>query len=116
VKIEFCSFLIRSLLLTFLAVSITYADDLDGVKLHSTAPVRYSNNDRLINPRSELKAYRIYYAAERENIRARYLSVSPEALSFPLQQIDRSKLISPIIYLAMIAVSVNGQESEPDFE
>jgi len=88
------------------------AGELDGIKLHWKAPVYYSNGERLHNAAEELSEYRIYYGASRELVRSGFVPVSPRRLSFPLQQLDTSAIDSPIVYLAITAVSKSGQESD----
>ena len=101
-----------SVLLWALLPQSLLAGDLDGVKLHWKAPLKYSNGERLLNARRELSEYRIYFGATREGIRSEYIPVSSAETSYPLQQIGWSKLKSPIVYLAVSAVARSGQESD----
>ncbi len=103
------------LLLPVLFLSLSEAagaGDLDGIKLHWRAPQRYSNNERLIDPRRELKEYRLYYGSARDKVRAHFVSIPPAKLSFPLTAVDWAKLNAPVVYLGMTAVSRDGQESD----
>ncbi len=88
------------------------AGDLDGIKLHWRAPQRYTNNERLIDPRHELKEYRLYYGPARDKVRAHFVSIPPSRLSFPLTAVDWAALKVPVVYLGMTAVSRDGQESD----
>ncbi len=104
---------IRFLTLLFVfTCSELIADDLTGVKLSWKAPTEYSNGEQLKYANFELSEYRLYFGPSREKVRSEYVSIDPKELSFLLQQLDFSKVTSPVVYLAMTAVSKNGLESE----
>jgi len=103
---------IRFLLIFFIFIcSEVIADDLAGVMIYWKAPTSYSNGNPLKNAKFELSEYRLYFGPSREKVRSKYVTIHSRDLSFPLQLLDLSSIISPIVYLAVTAVSITGQES-----
>ncbi len=107
-----CIILLLLLLLLLFVSAELFADDLTGVKLHWKPPVEFTNGEKIKNPESELSEYRLYFGPSREKVRKEYVVINSKQHSFALQQLDLSKIKSPVIYLAMTAITKAGLESD----
>lgn len=104
---------IRWLLLIAVFSSLKlHADELNDVKISWKAPTEYSNGEPLKYAKIDIKEYRIYYGPSREEVRSQSVVIDSKELSYPLQKLDFSTIQSPVIYLAMTAVTKTGQESD----
>ncbi len=61
----------------------------------------------------DLKEYRVYYGQSRENVRKHHVAVPPDQKSIRLNILEKNFVEqTPVIYLAVTAVSVAEVESE----
>ena len=100
-----------SAVLCFLSLSINSANAADNLKLHWKAPAQFTNGGQL-NPKTDLKEYRLYYGPSEAFIKENVVFLEPTKKSVSLSLLQLSKLKSSLIYFAMSSVATDGSESD----
>jgi hypothetical protein len=98
-------------ILTWLMTQVN-ADEYEGYKLSWSPPNAYTNSEKL-SVKLDLKSYKIYYGPTIEAVRENTVTIDPLLTSFYLSGLNKSVVRnSPIIYLAIAAISKSGSESD----
>ena len=96
----------------FFMANLAIAADYEDYKLSWIPPDSFSNGDKL-SARSDLESYKIYYGPSQEAVRDNSIKISASSNRFSLSGLDSTVVKnSPIIYLAMTAISKTGNESD----
>jgi hypothetical protein len=93
-------------------ISNAEANEYESYKLTWSPPNTYVNGEKLSVNR-DLSAYKIYYGCTREGVRENSITISPLLTKFSLGDLNAVIVKkSPIIYLAIIAITKSGSESD----
>lgn len=106
-------FLKKLLIVCLLSLPIfnVNADDVAALTL-SWEPPQADVNGRQIHAAKDVSEYRLYYGTSLDDVRSHSYVVSPKKNSLLLSRLNLQRLNSPIIYIGMTAVSLNGLESD----